>query len=163
MRPRGPAGVVVRPFNFTVRPPAIVMSARQALWEEVFRLVRDITDSSEKGQTQLTEVGIAALRAIHARQDVLGRPEPFLTEALADYSDDPAEAASLYRRALAESSVHPDEPTHTKRISLAERLIELGELTAARRELMQGRAEAHRLKDDHFVRFADELLAKLAV
>jgi hypothetical protein len=45
---------------------------RHDLWDEVFRLLTDITDSSEKGQTQLMEAGIAALRAIHAREDVLG-------------------------------------------------------------------------------------------
>lgn len=136
---------------------------RHDLWDEVFRLLTDITDSSEKGQTQLMEAGIAALRAIHAREDVLGQPEPFLTEALADYVDDPSEAAALYRRALIESSPYPDEPTHTKRICLAERLIELGDLSTARTELIQGRAEAERLKDLDYVGFADELLAKLAV
>ena len=105
----------------------------------------------------------AHLRAIYARQELLGAPDPFLTEAIADYTDEAAEAVRLYRLALAQSSKHPDEPTYTKRIDMASRLMEVGDLKTARTELIQGRAEAERLKDNLYVEFADGLLAKLAV
>ena len=133
------------------------------LWDEVFDVVNNIKRCLDQGDSKLEAAYTAMLRAIYARQEVLGAPDPFLTEAVADYTDDTAEAVRLYRLALAQSSRHPDEPTHTKRIDMASRLIELGDLHSARSELIQGRAEAERLKDTLYVEFADELLAKLAV
>jgi HD-GYP domain-containing protein (c-di-GMP phosphodiesterase class II) len=135
------------------------------LWGEVLEVVTAITwgpDGNEP-DPKVSEAGVAQLRAIYARQEGLGQPEPFLTEALADYTDDAAEAVALYRRALAQSTGYPDEPTHTKRICLASRLIELGDLAGARSELTLGRAEAERLNDDYYVAMADELLGKVAV
>jgi hypothetical protein len=46
---------------------------------------------------------------------------------------------------------------------MASRLIELGDLSEARSELVLGRAEAERLNDGHYVAMADELLAKVAL
>jgi hypothetical protein len=135
------------------------------LWSEVLEAVTAITwgpDGNEP-DAETSEAGVVQLRAIYDRQERLGQPEPFLTEALADYTDDAAEAVELYRRALAQSNAHPDEPTHTKRICMASLLIELGNLAEARSELILGRAEAERLDDGPYVTMADELLAKLAV
>jgi hypothetical protein len=135
------------------------------LWGEVLEVVTAITwdpDGNEP-DPEVSEARVAQLRAIYARQEGLGQPEPFLTEALADYTDNAAEAIALYRRALAQSTGYPDEPTHTKRICMASRLIELGDLSEARSELVLGRAEAERLNDGHYVAMADELLAKVAV
>jgi hypothetical protein len=135
------------------------------LWGEVLEVVTAITwgpDGSEP-DPKVSEAALAQLRAIYARQEALGQPEPCLTEALADYTDDAAEAVALYRRALAQSAGYPDEPTHTKRICLASRLIELGDLAGARSELALGRAEAQRLGDEDYVTMADEMLEKVAV
>lgn len=132
------------------------------LWKEVFDVVNNIKRCLDEGDSKM-EAYTAMLRAIYARQEVLGAPDPFLTEAVADYTDDAAEAVRLYRLALAQSSRHPDEPTYTKRIDMASRLIELGDLHSARTELIKGRVEAERLRDALYIEFADELLAKLAV
>jgi HD-GYP domain-containing protein (c-di-GMP phosphodiesterase class II) len=135
------------------------------LWGEVFEVVTAITwgpDGNEP-DPKASEAAVAQLRAIYARQEGLGQPEPFLTEALADYTDDAAEAVALYRLALAQSTGYPDEPTHTKRICMASRLIDLGDLAGARSELVLGRAEAERLGDLNHVELADELLVKVAV
>lgn len=133
------------------------------LWKEVFDVVDDIKRWSDAGNAQLEASCIALLQVIYARQEALGAPDPFLTEAMADYTDDPAEAVRLYRLALAQSSRHPDEPTHTKRIDMASRLVELDDLQSARTELIQGRAEAERLNDTFYVELADDLLSKLTV
>ena len=135
------------------------------LWAEVLAAVTAITwgpDGNEP-DAAASEAGIVQLRAIYDRQERLGQAEPFLTEAMADYTDDAAEAIDLYRRALAQSKGHPDEPTHTKRICMASLLIELGNHGEARSELVLGRAEAQKLDDGPYVTMADELLAKLAV
>jgi HD-GYP domain-containing protein (c-di-GMP phosphodiesterase class II) len=135
------------------------------LWGEVLEAVTAITwgpDGNEP-DAATSKAGMAQLRAIYDRQERLGQPEPFLTEAMADYTDDAAEAVALFRRALAQSENYPDEPTHTKRICMASLLIDLGNLAEARSELVLGRAEAQRVGDGSYVTLADELLAKLAV
>ena len=129
----------------------------------MFGLVTEILRSDQAGDTRRSAEALAELRAICARQDALGQPDPAVTEALADYTDDAAEAAGLYRVAIAQSAPYPDEPTHTKRICLASRLIELGDFAGARLELTRGRADAERLKDAEYVNLADELLSELAI
>jgi hypothetical protein len=130
---------------------------------EAFDLVTEVLLSDAAGDTERFTKALAALRALYARQQTLGKPDPALSEAVADYTDDAAEAATLYRLAIAQSAAHPAEPTHTKRICLASRLIDLGELTEARAELTLGRADAERLKDAEYVKLADELLSQLAI
>ena len=133
------------------------------LWGEVFDLVTAVLLSDAAGDTERFAKAFTALRALYARQEALGKPDPALTEALADYTDDDAEAAALYRVAIAQSAPYPDEPTHTKRICLASRLIDLGDIAEARLELALGRADAERLKDAEYVTFADRLLSQLAI
>jgi hypothetical protein len=130
-------------------------AARRELRGEVFDLVTEVLLSDA--------AALGALRALYARRQALGKPDPALTEALADYTDDAAEAAALYRVAIAQSAADPDEPTHTKRICLASRLIDLGDIAEARSELALGRADAERLKDAEYVKVADDLLAQVAV
>lgn len=130
---------------------------------EVFDLVTEVLLSDAAGDTERFAKALAELRALYARRQALGKPDPALSEALADYTDDAAEAANLYRLAIAQSGACPEEPTHTKRICLASRLIDLGEITEARAELALGRADAERLKDAEYVKLADELLSQLAI
>jgi hypothetical protein len=133
------------------------------LWGEVFDLVTEALVSDAAGNVQRFAKALAALRALYARQEAIGKPEPTLTEVLADYTDDAAEAVALYRASIAQSDAYPDEPTHTKRICLASRLIELGHTVEARSEILRSRADAERLKDAEYVELADELLAQLAI
>jgi hypothetical protein len=133
------------------------------LWGEAFDLITEALLSDAAGDTERFAKAFAALRALYARQEALGKPDPALTEALADYTDDAAEAAALYRAAIAQSEACPDEPTHTKRICLASRLIDLGDIAEARSELALGRADAERQKDAEYVELADELLSQLAI
>jgi HD-GYP domain-containing protein (c-di-GMP phosphodiesterase class II) len=133
------------------------------LWGEVFDLVTEVLLSDAAGDTERFAKAFTALRALYARQEALGKADPALTEALADYTDDATEAAALYRVAIAQSASYPDQPTHTKRICLASRLIDLGDIAEARSELALGRAEAERLKDAEYVKLADQLLSRVAI
>lgn len=135
---------------------------KKELRGKVFDLVTDALVSDAAGDTERFAKAFAALRALYARQQTLGKPVPALTEALADYTDDAAEAAALYRVAITQSAAYLDEPTHTKRICLASRLIDLGDFTEARSELALGRAEAERVNDTEYVKYADNLLLQLA-
>jgi hypothetical protein len=139
-----------------------VRKVRKRLYDSVIDVVSKIVQASESGDADVEQVELSRLRTLYVRHEALGVPDPFLTEAMADYTDEASEAVSLYRLALLQSAQHSDEPTHTKRICLAERLTELGDLKTARAELLLGRAEAQRLNDNDYIKMADELLAKIS-
>jgi len=132
------------------------------IYERVRELALAMTNASEAGDTALQDSGYQSLLAYHEEQTRLGRSHPFLTEALADYTDDVATSARYYELALEQARAYSDEPTHTKMISLAERLIELGQLERAEAYLRDGRAEAVRRADTFWIEDADRLLHELA-
>jgi len=131
------------------------------IYERVHELAFAITNASEAGDEILYSSLYQTLRAYFDEQAASGRSHPFLTEAVADYTDDAAESARLYELALAQSRALPDEPTHTKMISLAEQLIELGHRERAEAYLRDGRAEAVRRGDSLWIGEADSLSRKL--
>jgi hypothetical protein len=132
------------------------------IYERVRELALVMTNASEAGDDALQDSGYQSLLTYHEEQTRLGRSHPFLTEALADYTDDVATSARYYELALEQARAYSDEPTHTKMISLAERLIELGQLERAEAYLRDGRAEAVRRADTFWIEDADRLLHELA-
>jgi hypothetical protein len=132
------------------------------IYERVREIAADIVNASEIGDDFLMSRHQHALRAYYDEQTESGREHPFLTESVADYTDDPVEAVRLYKLALEQSREHPDEPVHTKMICLAEKLIELGREEQAAAFLRDGRAEAVRCHDAGWIADADELLQRLA-
>jgi hypothetical protein len=132
------------------------------IYERVHELALGIVNASEAGDGVLHASCCQALRAYFDEQTASGRSHPFLTEAVADYTDDVAESVRLYELALQQSREFPDEPTHTKMISLAEQLIELGRREQAEAYLRDGRAEAVRRGDASWIEDADRLLHELA-
>jgi hypothetical protein len=135
----------------------------RAIWAEVLDVTTQLTWCTEEADAERAAALFGELRAIYQRQLELGQSDPFLTEALADYTDDDLEAVHLYRLALAQGAARPDEPLHTKEISLGARLISLGDTQAARIALLRGKAEAQTRNDSHYVQYADELLAACPV
>jgi hypothetical protein len=121
-----------------------------------------IVNATEAGDEVLHAAHCQALRAYYDEQTRLGRTHPFLTEAMADYTENAAEAARLYELALKQSLAFPDEPTHTKMICLAEQMIELGRTEQAEAYLRDGRGEAVCRGDRDSIKDADGLLQKLA-
>ena len=132
------------------------------VWAEVLEVTTDIVWGPGQDGAEATSANMERLRAIYARQNALGQPDPFLTEALADFTDDATEAIALYRIALSQSNAYPDEPTHTKHICLASRLVEIGDFSGASSELTVGRAEAARLNDSEYLALADDLLSQVS-
>jgi len=133
------------------------------IYERVHELALAIVNAAQAGDQALHDAHCQALRAYYDEQASLGRSHPFLTEAMADYTEEATEAVRLYELALEQSRMVPSEPTHTKMISLAQQLIELGRREQAEAYLRDGRAEAVRRGDTHWVEDADRLLQHLAV
>lgn len=87
------------------------------------------------------------LTALFHRHQQSGAADPFLTEALASVTENPAEAARLYRLALEQCTGFPGEPMHSKRRGLIAALIELRETVEAREELAKAKLAAFAARD----------------
>jgi hypothetical protein len=132
------------------------------IYERVHELAVAIVNASGADDEALHDSLCQTLHGYYDEQTSSGRSHPFLTEAMADYTDDAAEAVRLYELSLEQARAFPDEPTHTKRISLAEKFIELGRKEQAEAYLRDGRAEAVRRGDTYWIENADRLLQQLA-
>jgi hypothetical protein len=127
------------------------------LYRRVFDLATALTNASESSDQLEYADRLSELKALFEERARLGNSHPFLTETLADYTEDLPEAIELYRLALTQCSDAPGEPTHTKHLSLAERLIESGALEDARKHLAQGREAARRANDTEAIDYAAQL------
>ena len=132
------------------------------IYERVHELAVAIVNASGADDDALHDSLCQTLRAYYDEQASLGRSHPFLTEAIADYTDDATEAVRLYELSLEQARTFPDEPTHTKMISLAQQFMELGRTEQAEAYLRDGRAEAVRRGDTFWIEDADRLLQQLA-
>lgn len=128
------------------------------IYERVHELALGMVNASAAEDPPLRDSFYQNLLSYFHEQAEAGRSHPFLTEALADFTEDATKSATYFRLALEQSKGVPDEPLHTKMISLAERLIELGLCEHAEAYLRDGRAEAVRLADADSVKDADRLL-----
>ncbi len=131
------------------------------IYEQVHELAFAIVNASGAGDDTLHDSLCQTLRAYYDEQASSGRSHPFLTEAMADYTDDTVEAVRLYELSLEQARTFPDEPTHTKMISLAQQFIELGLTERAEAYLRDGRAEAVRHGDTFWIEDADRLITRV--
>ena len=131
------------------------------IYARVHELTLAIVNALDAGDAPLHDSLLVTFRSYYDEQAALGRSHPFLTEALADQTDHPADAIPLYQLSLDQARLFPDEPTHTKHISLAGQLIDFGHTEQAEAHLLTGRAEALRLQDNFWVQESDELLRSL--
>ena len=103
--------------------------------ESLARLVWELGEALSSDPYGKGLAALASLRALHESYLSAGRPDPFLTEALADRVSDPHEAIRLYESAIEQCAQFPGEPIHTKRRDMAERLRRIGEIERARAQL----------------------------
>ena len=88
------------------------------IYDRVHGLAVAIVNAASAGDDALHDSLRQTLRACYDAQTSLDRSHPFLTEAMADYTADTAEAVRLYELALERARAFPDEPTPTKMICL---------------------------------------------
>ena len=132
------------------------------IYARVHELALGMVNSTEAGDAALNEHHYESLLRYYRELTESGRAHPFLTEALADFTEDVATSVFYYRLALEQARMQPNEPLHTKMISLAERLIELGLREQAEAYLRDGRAEAVKVADADSIKNADRLLRDCA-
>jgi hypothetical protein len=128
--------------------------------ESLTRLVWELGEAIAGDPYGKGPAALESLRALYESYESAGKPDPFLTEALADRVADPREAIRLYEAAIAQCAKFPGEPIHTKRRDMAMRLLDIGEKLPARAQLTQAIVEATRAGDLHEARHLTEFIEK---
>lgn len=128
------------------------------MYERVHELALSMVNATNTGDAALHETLYQSLLRYHQEQAALGRFHPFLTEALADFTEDPMESVRYFKLSLEQARGVPNEPTYTKMISLAERLMQLRQFEQAEAFLRDGRAEALLALEPDWVQNADDLM-----
>jgi len=134
-----------------------------ALFAEVFVLVADIVqpDASLIDEVKAADA-FSKLLALFKYREQSGDSDPFLTEALADVTDDNSESIHLYELALKQCAAFPGEGMVSKRTGLARALVEAGRMVEARVQIEVARAEAFRERDSDALKQLEELTATSA-
>jgi hypothetical protein len=136
------------------------------LYQEVFALAEAITqplaDSPAEVDSAVAAQAYAALRALNERLEAAGQSDPFVTEALADFTEDSEAAIALYYRALEQCPAFPGEVAYTKRIGLARQLISVGRNAEALEQVASARREAFAAGDTDALRDLGEIHANAA-
>ncbi len=124
-------------------------------------LIAAMVNASAAGDVSLNASLYQSLRAYFEVEGEEGRSHPFLTETLADVTENRVEAVRLYKLAISQVPSVEGEPLHTKMVCLGRRLLELGRKEEAEAYLRDGRAEAVRCSDNYYIKQADEMLREL--
>ncbi len=142
-------------------PPQMTRTIPPALYDEVFALVTAIAqpDAKPLGAVDETKAleAYAKLHALFKRRESASESDPFLTEALADFTDDNSESIRLYKLALDQCAAFPGESTISKRNGLARALIESGRTIDARSQIEIARREAFAVRDSEALGELEEL------
>jgi hypothetical protein len=146
---------------------AMTRTIPPALYDEVFTLVTAIAQPAAEPLGAVDEIkasdAYAKLLALFKRCESSGEFDPFLTEALADFTSDKSESIRLYGLALDQCAAFPGEATLSKRIGLARALIEASRTNEARDQIEVGRREAFLAHDAAALEELNELALKCAV
>jgi hypothetical protein len=123
----------------------------QELYDQVLALANDIAQP-EAGATghvdnERASLALAKLRALYVERETSGNVDPSLTEALAEFTDDIVDAATLYALALQQSGAFPGEPTLSKRIGMVRALIGGGQMSDVNVQIEIARREAFAERD----------------
>ena len=137
------------------------------LYDEVLELATLIAQPNASPVENVDQA--AASRAfgrlleIYRRQESSGVADPFLTETVADFTEECGEAVRLYELALSQASTFPGEPVATKHVGLARRLHEMGRKSEALEHLILARQAAFAERATDVLQELNELDREFAV
>jgi hypothetical protein len=127
----------------------------------VREIALEIVNASSAGDAVLQASLYEAFVDFYREMSAINRSHPFLTESLADFTDDDEEAARLYLLAIDQAETFPEEYTHTKKFALARCLWTLGQPEQAEAYVRDARAEAARLDDQDCILECEDLLREI--
>lgn len=133
----------------------------EPLTRRVSELVASISSDPYGIDPTTGKTALDLLRDLYESMEATGTPDPFLTEMMADETPDDREAIGLYARAIEQCASFPGEPVHTKRCAMATRLLQLGDIEAARHQLKLAIEDAKRAGEPEEARYAEEALETL--
>lgn len=132
------------------------------LYDRVVELALQITNATLAEDEALCQSRYETLVEFHREQTAAGREHPFLTETVADYTDDPATALRYYRQALEQANrLGTTVPTQTILLGISAKLLELGHCEQAEAHWREGRREAVRRHDEFAITEAERLEQEL--
>ena len=134
----------------------------ELLYKQVLGLTTEIVEALESESSQLQENAFEQLLALYNFHSETNTPDPFLTEALADFTDDPSKSISLYRLAILQSAHFQDEPIYTKQIGLAKCLLDISEIDEVKQLLSEAIRFAREFDDEDAACEAEDLLTNLS-
>lgn len=136
-----------------------------ALYSDVYALaseiVQPLSDPLDRVDESVSRIAYFKLEALYKKREDANEPDPFLTETLADFTQDVAKAIRLYRLSIAQSVTFPGEILQTKHVGLVRRLLEVNDRVEARAHLVMARAEALVHGDTSILEELDELSTQL--
>jgi hypothetical protein len=138
-----------------------------ALYDAVFALATAIAQPDARPLDVVDEVSAseayAKLLALFKDRENSGESDPFLTETLADFTDDNSESIRLYKLALDQCLAFPGEATLSKRIGLVRELIKADRKIEAREQIDVARRESFSARDTASLEELNELATQCAV
>ena len=132
-----------------------------AIYARVLELTTDLLAASEADDQATYATRYRELSSYAAALDSNGQSHPFVTEALADFTDDPQVAVSLYLASIEHSRHFRGEPTHTKHLALANILVDLGRIPEAQQHIAIGLEQARGAGDRSSVEEAARIARRL--
>lgn len=129
---------------------------------KVLELALQITNATLADDDALSDSGYQNLLEYYREETAVGRGHPFLTEVVADYTEESNAALRYYQVALEQSQrIGPAEPTQTILLGMTVKLLELGKVEQAEAYLRDAKKEAVRRQDEYSIAEADRLLKEL--
>jgi hypothetical protein len=136
----------------------------EPLYQQVLALVSDIAQPEVREEEHFVQAraedSYKQLLELYQRRESAGKPDPFLTEALADMTDNRELAVHLYQAAIDQCRKFPGEPVVSKRIGLARQLISMGRKTEAQTQIEVARRDAFSEHDIEAIKEIEGLLVK---
>lgn len=133
------------------------------LYKEVLNLAGELVEAAQrKNQTQFDAL-YTRLNSLCQENEDTDKDHPVQWETLADFTDDFAEAVSLYEKALVKASdINAKDYMSSIGYSMATMQIELGQTDAAIKSLKNAKVSANKIADKELRTEIDELLAELS-
>jgi hypothetical protein len=90
----------------------------QDIYQKVLEFSTSLTNAMEGEDEILMEFHYQQLLQFFNELEASGNSHPFITETVADYTEDAANAVEYYKLSLEQCRANPSEPTYTKHIFL---------------------------------------------